>query len=444
MEGGADVLSFFGANLPLARVANTHPARRTQVQTAAILEPGMFDRNSGGQATRRTRSPLPPKKITIADLPVEMLTEIINFSFRDPVSSVIIPFVCHLWNEVAQPLTKKFREQPTTDPKYKLLTGLTRREKLFGYCFSLTAETGNLGLLKWFKEKGCPSAPTHASISAAKNGHLEVLKWLWEVETGGGTLFRKIFDEVTCHSAAGNGHLEVVKWLREVAECPWDRWTFSQAARGGHIELLRWAKDNGCPIDPGACALAAESGHLEVLKWLREEDCPWDQWTCAHAAEGGHLDVLKWARENGCIWDDATCYYAAATGQLHVLEWVITENSVYEIPRLLGIAASKGQQHILEWMSERHYMTAEIALEVDLRVYAAEGGHLQLLKWLYEKGYGVEDKDICSVAAKKGHLHVLKWAREVAECPWDRQECLRMARMKERKNVLEWIEKKGK
>jgi len=56
----------------------------------------------------------------------------------------------------------------------------------------------------------------------------------------------------------------------------------------------------------------------------------------------------------------------------------------------------------------------------------------------------VEDKDICSVAAKKGHLHVLKWAREVAECPWDRQECLRMARMKERKNVLEWIEKKGK
>ena len=50
----------------------------------------------------------------------------------------------------------------------------------------------------------------------------------------------------TCEIAAKNGHLEVLKYARENG-CPWDEWTCSFAARNGHLEVLKWARENGCP-----------------------------------------------------------------------------------------------------------------------------------------------------------------------------------------------------
>ena len=31
--------------------------------------------------------------------------------------------------------------------------------------------------------------------------------------------------------------------------------------------------------------------------------------------------MLKWARENGCPWDERTCMFAAEGGHLEVLKW---------------------------------------------------------------------------------------------------------------------------
>lgn len=49
--------------------------------------------------------------------------------------------------------------------------------------------------------------------------------------------------------AAKEGHLEVLKWLRERG-CPWD-WdamTCAHADDGAHLDVLRWARENGCPF----------------------------------------------------------------------------------------------------------------------------------------------------------------------------------------------------
>jgi hypothetical protein len=50
--------------------------------------------------------------------------------------------------------------------------------------------------------------------------------------------------------------------------------------------------------------------------------------------------------------------------------------------------------------------------------YAAEGGHLEVLKWAHENGCPW-DARTCWAAAKAGHLEVLQWARENG-CPWNK------------------------
>ena len=51
-----------------------------------------------------------------------------------------------------------------------------------------------------------------------------------------------------CSEMAWNGNLELLQFLHEKG-CPWDEVTCSEAAFGGHIECLKYARENGCPWD---------------------------------------------------------------------------------------------------------------------------------------------------------------------------------------------------
>ena len=53
-------------------------------------------------------------------------------------------------------------------------------------------------------------------------------------------------DEDTCAYAAKNGHLECLKFLHE-HDCAWDEETTICAARKGHIDCLKYARYHGCP-----------------------------------------------------------------------------------------------------------------------------------------------------------------------------------------------------
>ena len=100
-------------------------------------------------------------------------------------------------------------------------------------------------------------------------------------------------------SAARYGHLEVLKWMRQ-SQVKWSAYACEIAACNGHLHILRYLRSEGCLWDTFTCLYAASNGHLEVLKWARENGCHWNSWTCKNARSNGHLEVYNWARENGC------------------------------------------------------------------------------------------------------------------------------------------------
>ena len=155
--------------------------------------------------------------------------------------------------------------------------------------------------------------------------------------------------------AAGGGNLEVLEWLHNTG-CPWVDEITCAAATGGHLKVLKWLHNHGCPWDRWTCAYAAGSGHLRMLQWARQHNCPWTWATPAFAAEGGHLAVLQWAREHGCPWDYYTCMLAAEAGQLEVLQWVRENNAtgdVWSENRVrLWCAAGPREQEVLTWLDE--------------------------------------------------------------------------------------------
>lgn len=178
-----------------------------------------------------------------------------------------------------------------------------------GGILRLSAEAGNLGGLQLagrFYGVTWRSAAIGLQLTeiAAKEGHLEMLKWAREEGCP--------WDQNTCRCAAERGHLEVLRWAKEQG-CPWDKSTCKFAARGGHLALLKWAREQGCPWDERTCSSAAKGGHLGLLQWARGQGCPWDEITCNSAAVSKNIEILSSARQQGCPWDWGICALAAVT-----------------------------------------------------------------------------------------------------------------------------------
>ena len=66
-----------------------------------------------------------------------------------------------------------------------------------------------------------------------------------------------------CAEMAQNGNLELLQFLHENG-CPWDIRTCSWAALYGHFECLKYAHEKGCPWDEYTCSNAAYNGHSNV------------------------------------------------------------------------------------------------------------------------------------------------------------------------------------
>ncbi len=123
-----------------------------------------------------------------------------------------------------------------------------------------------------------------------------------------------------CRIAARNGHLECLKYLYENG-CPFGKSVCVSAASNGHLDCLKYLHEQGCYLHVETTAYAARNGHLECLKYAHESGFPWDENTTAFAARKGHLECLKYAHEHGCPWTSRASIYAAEYGHIECFKY---------------------------------------------------------------------------------------------------------------------------
>ena len=136
------------------------------------------------------------------------------------------------------------------------------------------------------------------------------------------------------------------------------------------------------------CWKVARTNKLELLKWAREEKkCEWYGRTIRTAAYQGNLEMVKYCVANECPIDEVACAWAADGGHLEVLKYLREE-----------VKAPWG------------WLTAS---------WAAKNGHLHILEYLVERKYDKYSVHACAYAALEGHLDCLKYLHETAKAPWD-------------------------
>ena len=104
---------------------------------------------------------------------------------------------------------------------------------------SRVAETNKLELLKWAREEKKCDWGAGTISSAAEQGNLEMVKYCVANACP--------INKYACQFAARNGHLECLKYLREEAKAPWDYEVLHFARAKKHLECLRYAIEKKCP-----------------------------------------------------------------------------------------------------------------------------------------------------------------------------------------------------
>jgi len=107
------------------------------------------------------------------------------------------------------------------------------------------------------------------------------------------------------------------------------------------------------------CGYAAYGGHLEVVKWMQAlEGCPWDNLrVCEAAVHGKHLGVLEWLHDIAWTWNVDVCVYAARRGNMEMLKWLLGKGCPCDesaCAELCAEAAEHGHMEVRQWLLEEY------------------------------------------------------------------------------------------
>jgi hypothetical protein len=135
--------------------------------------------------------------------------------------------------------------------------------------------------------------------------------------------------------------------LKQVGTIGWPQDIAPNAARSGHLPVLQWLKDRGMP-------------HLSIGHgFLTDDQCDGDEChacgrTCGNAAENGHLHILQWAKTHwpSLMRGVAFIYgYAAVGGRLDVLQWLFDNGYPCKSIIISKLAIHYNDIPALQWLS---------------------------------------------------------------------------------------------
>ena len=254
------------------------------------------------------------------------------------------------------------------------------------------------------------------AIDSVLYGRLNILKWLCNktknIDDMGGL-------GVHINIAAKNGHIEVVKYLYETFKDCRHKWTIDEAAEGGHLEIVKWLHENGSQgCSQNAMDMAAKNGHIDVVEWLykiRTAILICSRFAMNYAVINGDLNIVKYLNEIGYNNETDGIISALNHGHLKIAEYLSSHREInwnHIISSICNIARN-GYIDIIKWLYDK-YEDKEQYIYAAIAGFAING-NLEMIKWLDEKwigSYPPFSADVVDWAATYGHLDVVKWLYE--------------------------------
>lgn len=191
-------------------------------------------------------------------------------------------------------------------------------------------------------------------------------------------------------------------------------WAAVAAARGD-CDMLAWLFERlgptrFVPAAEQALLLAAGHGHVDATAWLLRRVAPTTEllrrmaWDAVRADRARWLEWMLRHERAGSLKDDCDrlLFVAAQSGSLETLN-VLAAFAPIE-PTLYNAAAHNNQLRTIRWLQNRGCEADDGAI-----VFAALGGHVELLRWLYDHEFPRNPQAAAAHAVESGRVEVVQW-----------------------------------
>ncbi|CAH0490477.1 unnamed protein product [Peronospora farinosa] len=237
-------------------------------------------------------------------------------------------------------------------------------EEAAGSWMDVASEYGQVSILKWFHDHATaltmsvdghfPACTVAAIEKAARNGHSDVLVYLYENDLVNLTVESDAMNALV--AAVEGGHRSCVEWL---------------------MIHFRKLYEQSSSSSMTAMNAAAVSGHVDILQLLRDDLTTKDWQTSAkainEAARRGYVDVLRWLHFDRCKEETAMneSFRSQEESELIDLRWT---------PMALELAATNGHLPAVQWLTEYH---RDVCSSFEAFNAASYMDHLEIAQFLY-------------------------------------------------------------
>lgn len=176
-----------------------------------------------------------------------------------------------------------------------------------------------------------------------------------------------------------------------------------------------------------------KDGHLNLFQWSKFP-LPKERHTlCEEAAKKGHLEIFQ------ALWREKyplgrSLYYAAVNGHdQFVLNMPFNPGMICE--HVFAHYAKMGNVKMFSWCALKKY-----SLGPSIAFYAAQGGSIEILKVLLDRGY-ISSGNVYKGAIRGGHIKVLEWLKSIGHPISDK--AIRYAEKENKPDIVDWLKKNG-
>ncbi len=159
-------------------------------------------------------------------------------------------------------LTEYVPEEAASNGHLDVLKWLYKRVKFSHFVILYAADNGHIDIIKWleYKEKHIPMT---TSFHAGTYGHVEIIEFM--IEKG------YKLEPMTESDIAKFGRLDLLKQIHEKKLLNISEHASIGAARGGHVHVLEWLLEKGYPIPKHIDSIALESQNYsqKMFKFTR-------------------------------------------------------------------------------------------------------------------------------------------------------------------------------
>lgn len=127
-------------------------------------------------------------------------------------------------------------------------------------------------------------------------------------------------------------------------------------------------------------------------------------------------------------------YYAATNGHINAVKWLYEKHGIIQNSYMMEIVVMQGHLNVLEWLHNNGFK-----LNTDCWTHAAEHGHLEILKYLHSNNIQMHPSTPfrAVTSSSKNKMKILEYLYSI-DAPFD-EACCWAVNMLRDFEVLKWL-----